>query len=170
MVVLRLQVVHQQLSAIFQHMYLDKKRNGENAHGNVGMQPMGMGTMQPAGMPLQQQGGYPGSINENQAAEIVYAWMKEQPDPDNQGFKQDYIVAGALPSSCGCTSGSSLPAIDERLFVQRSLDGSRLIWFWQASRWLLPVPSCTTLQIQIPMPAFRSLKLPRRIIPLLHWF
>ena len=97
MVVLRLQVVHQQLSAIFQHMYLDKKRNGENAHGNVGMQPMGMGTMQPAGMPLQQQGGYPGSINENQAAEIVYAGMKEQPDPDNQGFKQDFIVAGVLP-------------------------------------------------------------------------
>jgi hypothetical protein len=95
------QVVHHQLSIIFQHMYLEKKQSiGENAHASGGMSTMGMGGMQRGGMPLQQhqqQGGFAGGMNEAQAAEIVYSWIKEQPESqNNQGYRQESIIAGMV--------------------------------------------------------------------------
>lgn len=84
-------------------MYLEKKQSiGENAHGQAGagMPGMGMGGMQGGGMPLQQQGGFAGGMNEAQAAEIVYAWLKEQPENPN-GYRQENIIAGARSNMCG---------------------------------------------------------------------
>jgi hypothetical protein len=93
------QVVHHQLSAIFQHMYLEKKQSiGENAHAGGAMLGMGMGGMQRGGMPLQQQGGFAGSMNEAQAAEIVYCWIKEQPE-NSQGYREESIIAGTISSN-----------------------------------------------------------------------
>ena len=80
-------------------MYHEKKQSiGENAYGQAGAGApgMGMGGMQGGAMPLQQQGGFTAGVNEAQAVEIIVQWLKEQPPtPNNAGYRQEQIIAGA---------------------------------------------------------------------------